>query len=113
MRLQLTKKYLRYYFTASNSKGHGIHSPFVFDFVKNVMKLKISQYSTSVTNDSMSQGITFMSYSVVMIALGLAAILSGLLAERAWRGRETSRGVAIAMTYAVDDVTDAFADEVI
>ncbi|MEO8397560.1 MAG: histidine kinase N-terminal 7TM domain-containing protein, partial [Chloroflexota bacterium] len=39
-----------------------------------------------------------MSYSVVMIALGLAAILSGLLAERAWRGRETSRGVAVALT---------------
>ena len=39
-RLQLTKKYLRYYFTASNSKGYGIHSPFVFDFVKNVMNDK-------------------------------------------------------------------------
>ncbi len=39
-----------------------------------------------------------MSYSVVMIALGLAAILSGLLAERAWRGRATARGVAISMT---------------
>ena len=31
---QLAKKYLHYYFAASNSKGHGIHSPFVFDFVK-------------------------------------------------------------------------------
>lgn len=36
-RLQLAKKYLHYYFTASNGKGHGIHSPFVFDFVKNVL----------------------------------------------------------------------------
>lgn len=34
---QLTKKYLHYYFTASNGKGHGIHSPFVFDFIKNVL----------------------------------------------------------------------------
>ena len=31
---QLAKKYLHYYFTASNSKGHGVHSPFVFDFIK-------------------------------------------------------------------------------
>ncbi len=34
---QLTKKYLLYYFTASNGKGHGIHSPFVFDFVTSVL----------------------------------------------------------------------------
>ena len=37
---QLTKKYLRYYFVASNAKGHGIHSPFVFDFIKNVLNDK-------------------------------------------------------------------------
>lgn len=34
---QLSKKYLRYYLSASNGKGHGIHSPFVFDFIKNVL----------------------------------------------------------------------------
>ena len=31
---QLAKKYLQYFFAASNGKGHGIHSPFVFEFVK-------------------------------------------------------------------------------
>lgn len=31
---QLARKYLRYYATASNSKGHGVHSPFVFNFIK-------------------------------------------------------------------------------
>ena len=36
-KFQLAKKYLHYYLTASNSKGHGIHSPFVFDFIKNVL----------------------------------------------------------------------------
>ena len=30
-------KYFRYYFTASNGKGHGIHSPFVFEFVTKVL----------------------------------------------------------------------------
>ncbi|MEO6720879.1 MAG: class I SAM-dependent methyltransferase [Ferruginibacter sp.] len=43
-RFQLAKKYLHYYFTASNSKGHGVHSPFVFDFIKNVLRDK-QQYS--------------------------------------------------------------------
>ncbi|HMG82483.1 MAG TPA: class I SAM-dependent methyltransferase [Ferruginibacter sp.] len=43
-RFQLAKKYLRYYFTASNGSGHGVHSPFVFDFITNVLKDK-KQYS--------------------------------------------------------------------
>ncbi len=34
---QLAKKFIHYYLTAENGKGHGIHSPFVFDFVKNVL----------------------------------------------------------------------------
>ena len=36
-RFQLAKKYIHYYLTASSGKGHGIHSPFVFDFVVNVL----------------------------------------------------------------------------
>jgi len=35
--VRLAWKYLHYYFTAANGKGHGIHSPFVFDFVTRVM----------------------------------------------------------------------------
>ncbi len=47
-RFQLAKKYLHYIFTASNGKGHGIHSPFVFDFVTNVLndKKKYNCYDT-------------------------------------------------------------------
>jgi predicted O-methyltransferase YrrM len=37
---QLAKKYLHYQLTASNGKGHGIHSPFVFEFIKNVLNDK-------------------------------------------------------------------------
>lgn len=43
-RLQLAFKYLRYYITASNGKGHGIHSPFVFDFVTNILSDKRGFY---------------------------------------------------------------------
>jgi predicted O-methyltransferase YrrM len=35
--VRLAWKYLQYYFTAANGKGHGIHSPFVFDFVTRVL----------------------------------------------------------------------------
>ena len=38
--LQLSKKYLNYHFTASNGKGHGVHSPFVFDFITKVLRDK-------------------------------------------------------------------------
>lgn len=31
-------KYLKYYLTASNGRGHGIHSPFVFDFITKVLR---------------------------------------------------------------------------
>ena len=37
---QLAKKYLNYQFKASNGKGHGVHSPFVFDFITNVLRDK-------------------------------------------------------------------------
>lgn len=39
-RSQLAKKYIQYYLTASSGKGHGIHSPFVFDLIKNVLRDK-------------------------------------------------------------------------
>src|SRR5690349_12653314 len=35
--LQLSIKYLRYWLTASNGKGHGVHSPFVFQFITEVL----------------------------------------------------------------------------
>jgi len=37
---QLLLKYLQYYFTASNGKGHGMHSPFVFEFITKVLNDK-------------------------------------------------------------------------
>jgi predicted O-methyltransferase YrrM len=39
-RFRLVKKYLSYYITSQSGKGHGVHSPFVFDFIKNVLKDK-------------------------------------------------------------------------
>ena len=35
--LQLGLRYIKYFVTASNGKGHGVHSPFVFSFITNVL----------------------------------------------------------------------------
>ena len=40
----LAEKYLLYYLTASNGKGHGIHSPFIFRFVQQVLNDKKEYY---------------------------------------------------------------------
>ena len=37
---QLALKYLNYYFTASNGKGHGMHSPFVFHLITKILNDK-------------------------------------------------------------------------
>jgi predicted O-methyltransferase YrrM len=37
---QLAKRYLSYYLSASNGKGHGMHSPFVYQFILNVLNNK-------------------------------------------------------------------------
>lgn len=41
-RAELAYKFLRYWLTSSNGRGHGIHSPFVFDFVINVLRGRIA-----------------------------------------------------------------------
>jgi predicted O-methyltransferase YrrM len=39
-RFELALRYFAYYFTASNGKGHGMHSPFVFDFITKILNDK-------------------------------------------------------------------------
>ena len=34
---QVVLKYFRYFLTSSNGRGHGVHSPFVYEFVKQVL----------------------------------------------------------------------------
>ena len=36
-KITILRKYLYYLATASNGRGHGVHSPFVFDFIENVL----------------------------------------------------------------------------
>jgi predicted O-methyltransferase YrrM len=56
---QLGIRYLKYFFTASNGKGHGMHSPFVFSLITKVMNddrhfyayENIEQLRTALSND--------------------------------------------------------------
>ena len=41
-------KYLQYYLTAANGKGHGVHSPFVFRFITEVLNDDRSYYAYSI-----------------------------------------------------------------
>lgn len=57
---QLAKKYFNYYIKAQNGKGHGVHSPFVFDFIIHVLNdkkiypcyLKIELLRKKLLNDA-------------------------------------------------------------
>ena len=52
--LQVASKFIAYYLTAANGRGHGIHSPFVFDFVRQVLMDK-RQYPDYNTVESLRQ----------------------------------------------------------
>lgn len=39
-KIQLAAKYLRYYFASLNGKGHGTHSPFIFEFITKILNNK-------------------------------------------------------------------------
>ncbi len=45
--LTLIKKYVEYYTKASNSKGHGVHSPFVYQFIREVLLNKQEHAATA------------------------------------------------------------------
>jgi predicted O-methyltransferase YrrM len=47
---QLLVKYLDFLLRSSNSKGHGIHSPYVFDFVTKVLQDKTSYQEYEIWN---------------------------------------------------------------
>ncbi len=56
--VKIASKYIRYFITASNGKGHGVHSPFVFDFIKNVLTDKRHFYAYDSVEDIRKKMIT-------------------------------------------------------
>ncbi|MBZ5857048.1 O-methyltransferase [Flavihumibacter profundi] len=47
--IQLGLRYLKYYFLAQSGKGHGIHSPFVFSFIRNLLMDRKEYFSYGET----------------------------------------------------------------
>ena len=43
-------KYFNYYFNASNGKGHGVHSPFVYSFIRSVLNNKELKQEANYSN---------------------------------------------------------------
>ena len=68
-KFQLAKKYLHYYFTASSGKGHGIHSPFVFDFIKNILQDK-TDYGCYPVIEKMRQQLLMQKTEIFVEDLG-------------------------------------------
>src|SRR4051794_9430632 len=48
---QLAKKYLHYYFTAYNGKGHGMHSPFIFQFILHILNNQSNYFPPAEVED--------------------------------------------------------------
>jgi len=62
-RWQLTSNYLKYYLASSGGKGHGIHSPFVFELVQKVFndKYEYEDYKiTELLRNELLQNNTFL-----------------------------------------------------
>ena len=51
----LARKYISYWFTSSNNKGHGVHSPFVFDFITSILNDKKEQHAFIIIEQLRSQ----------------------------------------------------------
>jgi predicted O-methyltransferase YrrM len=66
---ELVKKYFSYYFHASNSKGHGMHSPFVFDFILNVLNNQ-SNYSAPMEVEALRKKYLSDPESLKVVDLG-------------------------------------------
>jgi len=54
--------YLKYYFNASNGKGHGVHSPFVYSFIRSVLNNKELKQETNYSNKYRALVIRMVAY---------------------------------------------------
>lgn len=54
--VKLTTKYIQYYWQANNSRGHGMHSPFVFNFITKVLNDKTA-YKDYAAVEAMRQAL--------------------------------------------------------
>jgi len=71
---QLASKYLRYYLSASNGKGHGMHSPFVFDFIVKVLNDK-KQYPAYTIVEKLRDDLLNDTHEITVIDFGAGSAI--------------------------------------
>lgn len=67
--ITLARKYLHYWLTSSNGKGHGVHSPFVFDFITKVLNDQ-SEISSSAAIESVRQALLQYRQAIEVLDFG-------------------------------------------
>ncbi len=78
---QLAIKYLRYYFTSSNGKGHGVHSPFIFEFINKVLNDR-EQYEEYAKAEGIRREM-LQDHSVITVEdMGAGSVVSKSSARR-------------------------------
>lgn len=74
-KLQLAIRYFNFFLTASNGKGHGTHSPFVFDFITQVLNRK-NYYYAYETVESLREKLKLNKESIVLEDMGAGSAVS-------------------------------------
>ena len=64
-------KYFNYYFNASNGKGHGVHSPFVFNFISSVLNNKELKQEANYSNKYRALLIRMVAYYRPVVVMEL------------------------------------------
>ena len=69
MNFFLAKKTIQYYLCARHKRGHGIHSPFVYDFVRNVLRNK-KQYAEYTAIEQRRKELRTQTRTIEVLDLG-------------------------------------------
>jgi hypothetical protein len=73
---QLSWKFISYWLKAFNGRGHGIHSPFVYDFVVNVLRGKHSDLPAFRKIESIRKKLRRNNESISILDLGAGSTLN-------------------------------------
>jgi len=64
-------KYFNYYLNASNGKGHGVHSPFVYSFIRSVLNNKELKQEANYSNKYRALLIRMVAYYMPVVVMEL------------------------------------------
>jgi hypothetical protein len=68
--------YFKYYFNASNGKGHGVHSPFVFNFIGSILNNKELKQEANYSNKYRDLVIRMVAYYMPVVVMEFEATTS-------------------------------------